>query len=117
MHAREPGRGALTIKVFGRDAYDNQMLEKFWRTIWYRDGGPSVSGLNRSQGAEREALLTLLARNAGAPTAEVVTAGATARGASLVVLRVSGTPLESLPPEQVDDAALRESWSTVERLG
>ena len=77
----------------------------------------SVSGLNRSQGAEREALLTLLARNAGAPTAEVVTAGATARGDSLVVLRVSGTPLESLPPEQVDDAALRESWSTVERLG
>ena len=116
VHAREPGRGALTIKVYGRDAYDNQMLEKFWRTIWYRDGGPSVSGLNRSQGAEREALLTLLARNAGAPTAEVVTAGATARGASLVVLRVSGTPLES-PPEQVDDAALRESWSTVELLG
>ena len=117
VRAREPGGGALTIKVYGRDAYDNQMLEKFWRTIWYRDAGPSVSGLNRSQGAEREALLTLLARNAGAPTAEVVTAGATARGASLVVLRVSGTPLESLPREQVDDAALRESWSTVERLG
>jgi uncharacterized membrane protein YbhN (UPF0104 family) len=93
------------------------MLERLWRAIWYRDGGSSVSGLNRSQGAEREALLTLLARNAGAPTAEVVTAGATARGDSVLVLRVSGTLLESIPPEHVDDAALRESWSTVERLG
>jgi uncharacterized membrane protein YbhN (UPF0104 family) len=117
VRAREPGGRALMIKVYGRDAYDNQMLEKLWRTIWYRDGGSSVSGLNRSKGAEREALLTLLARNAGAPTAEVVTAGATAHGDSLVVLRVAGTPLESLAPEQVDDAALRESWSTVERLG
>jgi uncharacterized membrane protein YbhN (UPF0104 family) len=117
VHAREPGGSALAIKVYGRDAYDNQRLEKLWRTIWYRDGGSSVSGLNRSQGAEREALVTLLARNAGAPTAEVVTAGATTRGDSLVVLRVSGTSLESIPPEQIDDAALRESWATVERLG
>ncbi len=117
VHGREPGGAGLTIKVYGRDAYDNQMLEKLWRAIWYRDGGSSVSGLNRSQGAEREALVTLLARNAGAPTAAVVTAGATARGDSLVVLRVTGSPLESLAPEDVDDAVLSESWSTIARLG
>jgi len=66
VHAREPGGSALAIKVYGRDAYDNQRLEKLWRTIWYRDGGSSVSGLNRSQGAEREALeggAALLARS------------------------------------------------------
>ena len=72
-----PDGAPLTIKVYGRDAYDNQMLEKLWRTLWYRDGGSAASGLNRAKGAEREALLTLLARNAGAPTAEVVTVGAT----------------------------------------
>src|SRR4029077_20412024 len=116
VHGREPGGAGLTIKVYGRDSYDNQMLEKLWRAIWYRDGGSSVSGLNRSQGAEREALLTLLARNAGAPTAAVVTAGATARGDSLVVLRVTGAPLESLRPEEVDDAVLSESWSTIAQL-
>jgi hypothetical protein len=67
VHGREPGGGALTIKVYGRDADDNQRLERLWRRIWYRDGGSSVGGLNRSRGAEREALLTLLARNAARP--------------------------------------------------
>ena len=117
VHGREPGGAGLTIKVYGRDAYDNQMLEKLWRAIWYRDGGSSVSGLNRSQGASAEALVTLLARNAGAPTAAVVTAGVTGRGDPLVVLRVTGSPLESLAPEDVDDAVLSESWSTNARLG
>jgi glycosyltransferase 2 family protein len=117
VHGRQPNGGSLTIKVYGRDAYDNQMLEKLWRAIWYREGGSSAGGPNRSRGAEREALLTLLARNAGAPTAEVVAVGATARGDSLLVLRVSGTPLESLPAGDLDDAVLRESWSTMERLG
>ena len=59
-HATDASGGALAIKVYGRDAYDNQMLAKFWRTLWYRDGG-GAHGLNRAQGPEREALLTLLA--------------------------------------------------------
>ncbi|HET6174449.1 MAG TPA: lysylphosphatidylglycerol synthase domain-containing protein [Gaiellales bacterium] len=46
-----------------------------------------------------------------------MTAGATARGDSLLVLGVSGESLESLTAGGLEDAELRESWSTVERLG
>jgi uncharacterized membrane protein YbhN (UPF0104 family) len=117
VQGREPDGSPLTIKVYGRDAYDNQTLEKLWRRLWYRDAGAAVSGLNRSKGAEREALLTLLARNARAPTAAVVTAGATARDDSLVVLRVPGRSLESLSPGEIDAALLGRSWAAVQELG
>jgi glycosyltransferase 2 family protein len=33
VHGREPKGGGLTIKVYGRDAYDNLLLKKLWRTI------------------------------------------------------------------------------------
>jgi uncharacterized membrane protein YbhN (UPF0104 family) len=117
VHGREPDGSSLTIKVYGRDAYDNQTLEKLWRRLWYRDGGSAVGGLNRAKGAEREALLTLLARNAGAPTAAIVTAGATARDDSLVVLRVEGRSLDSLAAGEIDDALLGRSWAAVRKLG
>ncbi len=115
-HATDASGGLLAIKVYGRDAYDNQMLAKFWRTLWYRDGG-GAHGLNRAQGPEREALLTLLAAHGGAPTAEVVTVGATRAEDSLLVLRVSGQTLEALPPEAIDDALLRALWAAVDALG
>ena len=114
-HATDASGGLLAIKVYGRDAYDNQVLAKFWRTLWYRDGG-GAHGLNRAQGPEREALLTLLARHGGAPTAEVVTVGATRADDSLLVLRVSGQKLESLAPEEIGDDLLHASWTAMEAL-
>ena len=114
VHGREPDGSSLTIKVYGRDAYDNQMLEKLWRTLWYRDGGPAVSGLNRAKGAEREALLTLLAaqrrradrrgRDGGSDGARRL-AGRPAR-------RRAGRSSRS-PPAKIDDALLGRSWAAV----
>jgi hypothetical protein len=40
----------LLVKVYGRDAYDNRVLAKFWRTLWYRNGGQAL-GLSRAQTA------------------------------------------------------------------
>ncbi len=34
----------LTVKVYGRDAYDTQLVAKLWRTLWYQDGGAAASG-------------------------------------------------------------------------
>jgi glycosyltransferase 2 family protein len=116
VRATEPDGGALTIRVYGRDAYDNHVLERLWRKLWYRDGGPAVRSLNRAYGAEREALLTLLARSAGASAADVVMVGGTARGDALIVLRIAGRPLDSLEAQEVDDDLLRAHWSAVERL-
>jgi uncharacterized membrane protein YbhN (UPF0104 family) len=106
----------LSIKVFGRDAYDNQLLAKLWRTLWYRDSGPALA-LSKAQGAEREALLTLLARKAGVRTADVLAVGLTAADDAVIVLRTDGRPLVALSADEVGDVALRNGWQAVERLG
>jgi uncharacterized membrane protein YbhN (UPF0104 family) len=116
IHARRPDGGPLAIKVFGRDAYDNQLLARVWRTLAYRDNG-AARGFSRGDPAEREAFLTLLARNAGVPTSAVVTAGVTPRQDSLVVLEDSGSPLSSLTADEIGDDALAAFWSAVDTLG
>ncbi len=103
----------LVVKVYGRDAYDTQLIAKFWRTLWYQDDGPPLR-LGRGQAAEHEAFVTLLARNGGVPTLEVVTAGETLAGDALLVLRGSAQTFEAAAP---DDDALRRSWRTLELLG
>ena len=51
----------LLVKVYGRDAYDTQLLEKVWRTALYADDGPRLRR-SRIEAVEHEALVTLLAR-------------------------------------------------------
>ncbi len=115
VRARDVDGAELEIKVYGRDAYDNQLLAKVWRTLWYRDSGPTV-GLTRAYPAEHEAFVTLLAREAGVHTVEVVTAGVTAAGDSLLVLRAAGRPLAALAEEELDDGLLRTGWAELQRL-
>jgi uncharacterized membrane protein YbhN (UPF0104 family)/tRNA A-37 threonylcarbamoyl transferase component Bud32 len=105
----------LDVKVYGRDAYDTQLLARLWRTIWYREEGPTPS-LSRLQQAEHEAFLTLLARQAGVPTQEVVTAGVTAEDDALLVLRLRGRPLADVPAEEISDALLDDLWRAVHLL-
>ena len=40
VHARDSNGRELLIKVYGRDAYDSQLVAKLWRTLWYQDAGP-----------------------------------------------------------------------------
>ena len=94
VYGKDSSGGDLAIKVYGRDAYDNQRLARAWRALWYRD--PGSMGLSRARPAEREALFTLFARNAGAPVSEVLTAGITAGGDTLIVLRAFGPPARTV---------------------
>ncbi len=98
--ARAADGGELIIKLYGRDAYDAALVSTVWRTIWLRQPGSPV-GLGRLRQVEHEALLTLLAAQAGIPTDSVVTAGATATDDALLVLRRTGTPL--VPPDRYRD--------------
>ena len=113
---RVPAGEELLIKVYGQDAYDNQLLAKVWRTLWYRDGGPEL-GLSRLQAVEHEALMTLLATRSGVRTREVVTAGQTVRGDALLVLRGGARPLGELSADELDDGLLRKCWQSLDRLG
>jgi glycosyltransferase 2 family protein len=118
----------LVVKLYGRDAHDAALVSAVWRTIWLRQPGSPV-GLRRLRQVEHEALLTLLAAQAGIATDSVVTAGATHRDDAVLVLRRTATPLvprdrfgdvvEPPPPvfTGADTAArLDEIWQLVSTL-
>ena len=79
----------MTVKVYGRDAYDTQLLTTVWRTIWFRDADAPISP-GRLQQVEHEAVLTLLAAQAGVLTQPIVTAGLAPNDDAIIVL--GGTP-------------------------
>jgi uncharacterized membrane protein YbhN (UPF0104 family) len=99
----------LLIKVYGRDAYDSQLLARLWRVIWYRESGAPL-GLGRLQAAEHEAFVTLLARRGGLATHDVVTAASTIDDDALLVLRGSAVPLASLAPAGSPSDLLEGAW-------
>jgi glycosyltransferase 2 family protein len=115
VRGRDPAGRPLLVEVHGRDAYDNQLLEKLWRTLWYQDGGPGLR-LSPAQVAEHEAFVTLLARNGGVPTHEVLRAATTTGGNALLVLRGDDRPLESLSAEELDDGVLAGTWHALAHL-
>jgi uncharacterized membrane protein YbhN (UPF0104 family) len=106
----------LLVKVYGRDAYDTQLLEKVWRTALYAGEGPRLRR-SRLEAVEHEALATLLARQAGIATREVVVAAESSSGDALLVFRDVARPLGTLAPADLDDAVLAGSWRAVAGLG
>lgn len=114
-HGRDPDGSPLLVKVHGRDAYDNQLVSKAWHAIWYQDTRPALR-LGRAALAEHEALVTLLAGNAGVPTRAVVAAATTARDDALLVLRGAARPLAELSSDEVDNGLLEGCWRALALL-
>ena len=112
----ERGRRVI-VRVFGRDAYDNQLLARLWRAALYRDARPSV-GTSRARAAEREALVSLLAERAGVPTWGVLVVGRSRDDDGLLALLPADgdRPLAEVPAEQLDDSALTGAWQALDRL-
>lgn len=102
---------ALLVKVYGRDAWDSQLLAKAWRALWYREADALT--LTRLQQAEHEAFVTLLAERAGVPVDRVVKAGRSASNDALIVLRDPGSPMPDLTDRPDRDALLGEVWDAV----
>lgn len=93
--------GPLEIHLFGRDAWDGQILDSVARGLRYRNRATRVA-LSRLQLAEHEAVACLLAERAGVGP-RVVTVAVAPNDDVLLVVR---------PPGEVDDA----EGSVVERL-
>jgi len=89
--------GKLNIKVYGRDAWDGELIAGAWSRLWYRDARHATR-LGRSELVEHEGLMTFVAARAGVRVPEVVTAGRAEKGDALIVVRAGGTPLEMLAP-------------------
>ena len=54
------------MKIYGRDAWDGQLLSTIWTFLWYRDEAPTLT-FSRLQQVEHEAFVTLLAERAAVP--------------------------------------------------
>ena len=106
----------LRVKVYGRDAWDGQLVVSVWRFLWYREQGPTLS-LTRMQQVEHEAFITLLAERRGALVDPVVAAGADSIGDALLVVRRIGQPLSELAPTITQPAeAAAAAWQSLALL-
>jgi glycosyltransferase 2 family protein len=110
-------RGAqLKVRVFSRDAQDTQRLARRWRSLAYRDPPRSVAD-GRLEQVEHEALVTLMAAQAGVRVPEVVMAALGPDGDAFMVTRQPNIdPLESLSPNDVSDETLESLWEQAARL-
>jgi uncharacterized membrane protein YbhN (UPF0104 family)/tRNA A-37 threonylcarbamoyl transferase component Bud32 len=113
--AEAPDGRSLLVKIYGRDAWDGQLLASVWSSLWYRDDGPRLA-LGRRQQVEHEAFVTLLAERAGVSVLPVVAAGMASQRDALLVTEITGRPLRALDPDEVDDQLLRGIWGNAGRL-
>lgn len=107
----------LAVEVVGRDSTDARLWAKLWRSVWYKDAGPTVS-LRRGQQVEHQALVLLLAQRSGAVVPDLLAVGiAGARDDALLVVRnPPGRALADLAPDEIDDAVLDDAWANLDRL-
>lgn len=106
--------GKLSVKVYGRDAWDGELIASAWSHLWYRDTRHATR-LGRSELVEHEGFMTFLASRAGVRVPEVVTAGRALKGDALIVVRPVGTPLDVLDPT-LSPAELDSLWDQLALL-
>jgi uncharacterized membrane protein YbhN (UPF0104 family) len=115
LRAETPEGHPLVIKVYGRDAWDGQLLTSTWSYLWYRDEAPALT-ISRRQQVEHEAFVTLLAERSGVPVLPVIAAGVAGARDGVLVLEVEGRPLGELAPDEVTDALLADLWRALSAM-
>jgi len=112
----EDAAGPLWVKVLGRDDADTQLASKAWRSLAYKDAGPTLT-LTRLQQVQREAYSTLLAGKHGVCVPDVLVAATAGPGAALLVVRPAAGPrLSELAGGQITDELLDALWHQVAKL-
>ncbi len=106
--ASTPEGRPLLVKVFGRDAWDGQLVAATWYAIWHR--GAKRVRVGRLEQVEHEAFLTLAAERGGVPVMSAVAAGETDQGDAVLVLEADARTLSSLDADEVGDELLRDTW-------
>jgi uncharacterized membrane protein YbhN (UPF0104 family)/tRNA A-37 threonylcarbamoyl transferase component Bud32 len=113
--AEAPGGRSLLVKLYGRDAWDGQLLASAWSSLWYRGDAPHLA-LGRRAQVEHEAFVTLLAERAGVSVLPVVAAGRASQRDALLVTEATARPLRTLGPAEIDDELLEGIWRNAARL-
>jgi uncharacterized membrane protein YbhN (UPF0104 family)/tRNA A-37 threonylcarbamoyl transferase component Bud32 len=105
----------VAVRVYGRDAADTQLVAKAWRTVAYKDSGPTWTS-TRLQQVEHEALCLYAAHDAGVPVPRIVAAGVAGPSAALLAsLRPAGVALSDLDPDP-GDAWAPALWRAAGRM-
>ncbi|MDQ0374758.1 lysylphosphatidylglycerol synthase transmembrane domain-containing protein [Cellulomonas humilata] len=102
----------LRVTVYGRDAWDSQLVGSLWTALTRRGERAQIWGTRRSR-VEHEALFTLLASEAGVPTLDVVAVGVADQGDALLVTSSPRASLDDLDAETLDDELLAGMWRAV----
>ena len=105
----------LLVKVYGRDAWDGQLLTATWSYLWYRDESPTLT-ISRRQQVEHEAFVTLLAERSGVPVLPVIAAGVVGSRDGVLVLEADARPIQELAPSEMTDALLADLWRAVSAM-
>jgi uncharacterized membrane protein YbhN (UPF0104 family) len=107
--ARRADGDNVRVKVYGRDAWDSQVIGSLWATITRRGEIPTL-GRGRESRVEHEALATLLAERAGAAVTALVAAGRSGKGDAVIVTAAPRVTLRALPVDDVTDDLLDQTW-------
>jgi uncharacterized membrane protein YbhN (UPF0104 family)/membrane-associated phospholipid phosphatase len=106
----------LRVDAFGRDQRDARIAAKVWHRAMYHDPGVPVFG-SRVQQVEHIGYALMIAERAEVPAARLVRTGVGgADAAVLVTTPPSGTPIDAVPVEQLNDTVLAKAWATLDAL-
>lgn len=103
---------AVRVKAYGRDAMDSQLVNKMWRSVWYREGGQTLA-YSRLQAVEHEALALLMAGRAGVAVPEVLAVGVGGDDLALLATVAVGPEVSE---ELLTEELLVAMWDEVGRL-
>jgi uncharacterized protein (TIRG00374 family) len=103
------------VRVYGRDAKDAQIINRWWRALWYRDSGPKLTS-SRLHLVEHEALMTMTARDHGIAVQGVLAAGEPTPKTALIALTARGTAMNDTNADAVPDGVFVELWRSVAQL-
>jgi uncharacterized membrane protein YbhN (UPF0104 family) len=106
------GGGDVLVKVFGRDAWDAQLIGSTWTALRRRGEAPRLT-MGRRERVGHEAMVALLAERAGVPVLPVITSGQDTGGDALLVVQAPTRALADLSAEAVNDEWLAEAWAAL----
>jgi uncharacterized membrane protein YbhN (UPF0104 family) len=113
--AHGPDGAPLLVRMYGRDAWEGQLISSWWTRLWYRAESPSTR-VGRLQQVEHEAFVTLLAERADVPVLPVVVAGLVWDRDAVLVTAADARPVARLAGGDVGDAFLRACWDALTGL-
>ena len=115
--ATTAGGQRLFVKVLGQDERDADLLYRAYRFVRLRRLGDARPAASLRQAVEHQALVGLMAEQAGAHVPHVDRVAEAADGSALLAMDlVDGRSLEQVPGDEVTDEMLERLWTDVERL-